>query len=424
MNAKTATFALLGLGTLVLGLMLIPSGDSDPIPPTGYPVSKELAKKPRENGAATAAASQSALNPQTQSSAGNAPSAQSASFVAGTDRRDRELRLAEFAAALAALPPDQALARIAQLPDQDSRDMAMVELLAEFSGASSLELIRRGDVWRFGAGGALAVYLLDSGKITAEQAASLARQSTDGNRRGELYARVGAKLASEDPAAAVAMGNGLEGWERQRFLEALASEWSAASPVEARRWIANVNDAQTRDAMLGGLLESEIRRDPAAAAGSLSAMPMSDEAARARATMRIASEWASKDTLAAMQWAGSLTDLAQRRSAEQGIRSSAPVGIGAMLTRGSDGLPVVGNIVPGSPAGASGALQAGDTLVAVTDASGQWIDTGKISQRELIGMVRGEPNTQVSLQVRSPGSSATRVVTLGRQQLIFRPEQN
>ena len=93
-----------------------------------------------------------------------------------------------------------------------------------------------------------------------------------------------------------------------------------------------------------------------------------------------------------------------------------------MLTRGADGLPVIGNIVPGSPAGASGALQSGDTLLAVSDANGAWVDTGKLSQRELLGMVRGEPNTQVSLQVRSPGSSATPVVTLGRQQIIFRPQ--
>jgi C-terminal processing protease CtpA/Prc len=60
--------------------------------------------------------------------------------------------------------------------------------------------------------------------------------------------------------------------------------------------------------------------------------------------------------------------------------------------------------------------------MAVTDANGAWVDAGKISQRELIGMVRGQPNTQVSLQVRPAGSSATRVVTLGRQQIIFRPQ--
>ena len=345
-----------------------------------------------------------------------------ASEGAAGNGRQRELRLARLAARLAALPPDQALAQIAALPDQESRDIAMVELLSEWTGSSSLEIVRRGDVWRFGAGGALAVHLLESGKITPEQAAAMSRQSADGNRRGELYARIGAQLAATDPAAAVAMGNDLEGWGRRRFLESLAGEWSANSPEEAKRWITSVADPDTRDALMAGLLETETRQNPAAAAATLAALPMSDESARARAVSRIASEWASKDTLAAMQWSSTLTDQVQRSAAEQGIRGAAPVGIGAMLTRGADGLPVVGNVVPGSPAGASGALQSGDTVVAVTDANGAWVDAGKVSQRELIGMVRGQPNTQVSLQVRSAGSSATRVVTLGRQQIIFRPQ--
>jgi C-terminal processing protease CtpA/Prc len=139
--------------------------------------------------------------------------------------------------------------------------------------------------------------------------------------------------------------------------------------------------------------------------------------------MRIAAEWASRDTVAAMQWAETLPGEGERNAAGQGIRNAAPVGIGAMLTRGTQGLPVVGNIVPGSPASANGALRPGDTLLAVSDASGQWVDTRQLSTRDLLGLVRGEPNTQVSLQVRSAGSSTARVVTLGRQQLIFRPQQ-
>jgi C-terminal processing protease CtpA/Prc len=41
---------------------------------------------------------------------------------------------------------------------------------------------------------------------------------------------------------------------------------------------------------------------------------------------------------------------------------------------------------------------------------------------ELIGLIRGAPNSQVSLQVQSPGESAPRTITLGRQQIIFRPQ--
>ena len=342
----------------------------------------------------------------------------------GESGRSREQRLAKLAVRLASLPADQALAQISALPDQESRDIAMVALLGELSGLSSVEIIRRGDVWRFGAGGALAVQLLESGKLTAAEAAALATQNTDGNRRGELLPRIGAELAPENPAAALALGDNLQAWERRGFLEGLARGWSESSPGEARQWIASLAEGETRDALLAGFLQAETRSNPASAAANFVATPPSDPLIRNRAAMRIASEWASKDTLAAMQWADSLQQESERNAARQGISNSAPVGIGAMLTPGPGGLPVVGNVVPGSPASAGGALQPGDTLLAVSDAGGSWVGTRGMSFRDLLGLVRGEPNTQVSLQVQSPGSSAPRVITLGRQQLIFRPGQN
>jgi C-terminal processing protease CtpA/Prc len=79
-------------------------------------------------------------------------------------------------------------------------------------------------------------------------------------------------------------------------------------------------------------------------------------------------------------------------------------------------------VVPGSPAGASGQLQPGDAILAVSGPNGSWVDARSRSMGELIGMIRGEPNTQVSLQVQSPGQTAPRTVTLGRQQIINRPQ--
>ena len=420
MNAKAATLALLGLGAFVLVLLLVPSGTPETVAPG-----------PANQGSAAAPKSVAAVSLADSPNAGllkDAPaSASSPGVVAekkdGESGRSREQRLAKLAARLASLPAGEALAQIGALPDQESRDIAMVALLGELSGLSSVEIIRGGDVWRFGAGGALAVQLLESGKFTPAEAAALAMQNSDGNRRGELFARIGAELASENPAAALALGDNLQTWERRGFLEGLARGWSQSSPGEARQWIASLAEGETRDALLAGFLQAETRSNPASAAASFAAMPPSDPLIRTRTAMRIASEWASKDTLAAMQWADSLQETEQN-AARQGIRNAAPVGIGAMLTPGPGGLPVVGNVVPGSPASAGGALQPGDTLLAVSDASGSWVGTRGMSFRDLLGLVRGEPNTQVSLQVQSPGSSAPRVVTLGRQQLIFRPGQN
>ncbi|MFM7375133.1 MAG: hypothetical protein ACKO39_08275 [Chthoniobacterales bacterium] len=423
MTSKAAAFALMGLGALVLVLLVVPGAP---------PASPAMATNSAQSGQSSpgqVGLSGSAENVPDGTKTPGAARVRTASgsaarnaAPAGQSGRDREKAMEQLAMRLAKLPPEEALARIAELPDQDSRDTAMLALLGELSGMSSLEIIRRGDVWRFGAGGALAVHLLESGKITAAQAVAMTQQNTDGNRRGELFVRIGAKLASQDPNAAVALGNGLQSWERQRFLEGLANQWAEESPDQARRWISSVSDASTRDALLAGLLQAEVRSNPAAAAASFASMPPSDPSARSRVAMRIASEWASRDTLAAMQWAQSLPGEAERNAASQGIGNVAPVGIGAMLTSGSEGLPVIGNIVPGSPASASGALQTGDTLLAVSDAKGAWVDTRQLSTRDLLGLVRGEPNTQVSLQVRSPGSSATRVITLGRQQIVFRPQ--
>jgi len=419
---KAAVIALLGLGALTFGLVLLPGGQPAAAPrPVATDAPEKDSARPEPRTGADYSASDGRQRAVASTKSPALPRG-AAADDAGASPRDREQRMNQLAMRLAALPADEMLARVAQLPDQESRDMAMLALLGEMSGQSSLEIIRGGDVWRFGAGGALAVHLLESGKITPSEAVAIAQANTDGNRRGDLLVRIGSKLAAADPAAAVALGNDLGGWERQRFLEDLAGNWAASSPEGARRWIAGVTDVRTRDALVTGLLQAETRANPSAAAAAFASLAPADSSARGRAAMRIASEWASKDTLAAMQWAETLPDENDRRAAGQGIRSAAPVGIGAMLTRGSEGLPVIGNLVPGGPASTSGVLQSGDTLLAVSDSNGGWVDTRGLSQRELLGLVRGEPNTQVSLQVRSPGSSAPRVVTLGRQQLIFRPQ--
>ncbi|MBJ7391671.1 MAG: hypothetical protein JHC85_08900, partial [Chthoniobacterales bacterium] len=323
---------------------------------------------------------------------------------------------------LAGLGPEAALARVAELPDAASRDMAMLSLLAEYSGLSTLEIIKQGNIWRFGAGGALAAHLLESGRISPQQAAEMAKASVDGNRRGELFAEVASKLAATDPAAALALGNDLDGRQHRRFLEEFARSWAESSPTAARQWAAQIADQSTRDAMLSGITQAEIQRSPALAAQNFSAMPPTDAEARADTARSIASSWASNDTVAAMNWAAGLPAESDRAAAQDGIHSTAPIGIGAVLNRNENGLPVVGDLVPGGPASASGALKSGDALMAVTDANGAWVDTRALRMGDLLGMIRGQPNTQVSLQVQSPGSTSPRVITLGRQQVIFRPK--
>ena len=334
---------------------------------------------------------------------------------------ERDVYLAGVIDRLAALGPEAALAQVQLLPDAELRDMAMLALLQEWSGVSTLELIRSGNIWRFGVSGALGLHLLDQGRITPDQAAEMARASTDANRRAELLARVGSRLAERNPEAALALADGLDERQRQRFAERLVANLAERSPEAARQLALTTDDPRTRAAMLARIFEAAAERDPVAAAQGFMTMPPEEAEARARAARSIASEWASRDTLSALQWAGSLADESARNAAQQGINAVAPVGIGARLSPGNGGLPVLQELVPGGPASASGQLRAGDTIVAVSDANGRWVDAGSVQMGDLIGLIRGEPNTQVSLQIQSPGDSAPRAVTLGRQQIIYPP---
>ena len=344
-----------------------------------------------------------------------------AGLVELDDGREREAYLDRVVRRLAALGPEAALAEVQRLPDAEMRDMAMLALLQEWSGVSTLELIRSGDIWRFGTSGALGLHLLDKGLITPDRAAELARASTDANRRSELLARVAGRMAVSDPAAALALADGLGGRERQRFAERLAGDLAGDSPEAARQLAAQIADPSLRDTMLAGILAVEASSDPAAAARSFLGMPPESPDGRARAARTIAQAWAASDTVPAMEWAAGLADEAARQAAQQGIQAAAPVGIGARLGRGEGGIPVLEAVVPGSPAGASGQLQPGDAILAVSGPDGSWVDARSVRMGELVGLIRGEPNTQVSLQVQSPGQTGPRTVTLGRQQIINRP---
>ena len=322
---------------------------------------------------------------------------------------------------LAGLGVDVAMARVRELPDEASRDMAMLALLGEWSGQSVTELAQRGEVGRFGVAGALGLYMMNEGKMTPVQTAALANEFLTGQQRGSVLSRAAEKLAATDPTTALAMGDGLTDWQQARFLARFVSGWASASPDDARAWAGQVQDARTRSVLLGRVLAEEVKVNPTSAAQAFLAAPPEDSQIRERTARQIAANWAAKDTLAAMQWANSLPEGNDRDSAQRGIRSTAPVGIGARLSRGEDGLPVLQELVRGSPASASGQLRPGDRLLAVSDANGTWVNSRDRSIGDVVGLIQGDAQTPVSIQVQSADGSAPRVVTLRREQIIHRP---
>jgi C-terminal processing protease CtpA/Prc len=297
----------------------------------------------------------------------------------------------------------------------------MMALLGEWSGLTVTELAQRGDIGRFGVAGALALQLMNSGQISPQQAAGMADEFLSGDQRVGVVARSAEKLAPTDPTAALAMGEGLTDWQQVRFLSRFVSGWATAEPDAARAWAMQVEDPRTRARLVGRVLAEQVKSDPVGAAQTFAQMPPGDAEVRQRTARQIASQWAANDTLSAMQWSDSLSDEGDRDAARQGIRSAAPVGIGARLSTGNDGVPVLDSIVPGSPASASGQLQSGDRVLAVADANGGWVNSRNRPLGDVVRLIQGEPNTQVTLQVQSADGSAPRVVTLGREQIIFRP---
>ncbi|MBU3666150.1 MAG: hypothetical protein FGM15_09805 [Chthoniobacterales bacterium] len=336
------------------------------------------------------------------------------------DRANEQEIVAAFRRA-ALLDPQAAIAKVRQLPDDKSREIALLTLLGEWSGMTSADMLRNENVRRLGAAGALAVYLMESGKFTPQQAAGMAGEFLSGSELRRVLGRSAARLAPSDPAAALALGNSLDGWQQSRFLESFAAGWASADPVAARTWAAQLGDERTRNAVLARILRAEAESNPALAAQNFSLAAFPDAGERMRVARQIASSWAGRDTLAAIQWADALTDEAARAAAKQGISSTAPVGIGAVLNTSQDGRPVLQQVVPGAPA--SAALKAGDTIMSVQGADGVWVDSKSVPLWELTSLIRGQAGSSVSLQVQSPGDSAPRAITLQRQQIIHRPQQ-
>jgi hypothetical protein len=284
------------------------------------------------------------------------------------------------------------------------------------------ELILRGEVGRFGVAGALALNLLEQGKVSPQQAAALANEFLDGRERGRVLARVGETLAATDPAAALALGEDLSGWQQTRFLERVAAGWAKTSPQQAQAWAEQITDPALRSSVQRRILGEMAQVNPAAAAQAFAQSPPEDASTKARLAQQIGASWGDRDTLAAMQWAAGLPDDSARSAAQRGINAVAPIGIGARLTRSPDGTPVLQDLVPGGPASLSGQLRAGDRLLAVSDGRGGWVDTRAMDVGDVVGLIRGEVNTQVVMQVQAPGEAAARVVTLGRQQVVHRPQ--
>src|SRR5438132_14101688 len=120
--------------------------------------------------------------------------------------------------------------------------------------------------------------------------------------------------------------------------------------------------------VLQGVAITALQTGPSAALG------LADQfsgAERRQFLDTILGAWAGKDTDAALGWAQQISDPAEHDAALQAIRQVAPVGIGTQVAM-QEGYPVIGGLLPGTPAASSGQIHSGDRIVAVAQGHNQF----------------------------------------------------
>ena len=251
-------------------------------------------------------------------------------------------------------------------------------------------------------------------------AAGLARELLDGPALAHLLGRLATDAVAQDPQRALAFGDGLKGKVRAEFLGDFAKSWAAADGPAAWAWALQQPDAASRESMqeavIGGLADS----DPVTAAQRLAQFPPGP--GRDKVLQQVGEGWGQKDTQAAFNWAGSLPNPQDRDAALASIHSVAPVGIGVVLTPGPGGYPTITDLIPGGTASAFSQLGQGVQIVSVRDAAGNIIDLQGKDMSTAGGLLRGAPNTPLTIDIIPAGGTAAnrQTVVLPRKQLMFK----
>jgi hypothetical protein len=254
-------------------------------------------------------------------------------------------------------------------------------------------------------------------------------------------------LAQSDRLAAIRAAKAITNEnERETALLTLAAEWTngelrlpsnraksiaevgldaaigmelAAHPELALLWADEFGiSGAGRNAILTQVARAMIASDPASAFNYGNQIPENE---RAKFNDDVFNYWAYKDTAAAMRWAEQLPE-SDRAAAIKSIRNTAPVGIGAAIGI-EGGYPVIQSLVPGAAAELSGQLHPGDRLLAIAQGDNQFIDARNMPLPDIIGMIRGSPDSLIQIQVwpaDAKANSSPRTVHIVRGQINFK----
>jgi carboxyl-terminal processing protease len=105
----------------------------------------------------------------------------------------------------------------------------------------------------------------------------------------------------------------------------------------------------------------------------------------------------------------------EERAARNDALSGSYVGIGVRVTETEDGQPQVVSIFPNSPAESSG-IKVGDVIVKVNGTSSEGRDLD-----DVLGEIRGEAGTDVTITVQADGTGPERTFTITRADVALEP---
>ncbi|CAA6677262.1 MULTISPECIES: PDZ domain-containing protein [unclassified Lentimonas] len=237
--------------------------------------------------------------------------------------------------------------------------------------------------------------------------------NTDSPMRAAIFSELAAaELAEHSPDDLLLATAGWTPWERAQYSDTLlttmaqsdlnaAVEWGMANPESFGAGAIRELFTQYSRSDARGLEQalSDIQ-DPKLRAGAI-------EALAARRVM---------NTEVALEWADSLATPEEQALAHDVIYEMTPRGIGVSITS-RDGFPEVANVVR-----SSNGLRRGDRIVGVIENGGEPIDTFGRSLEDVVEYIRGEPGTEVTVQVLRGNKSTdvTQVETvITREQLYF-----
>lgn len=105
------------------------------------------------------------------------------------------------------------------------------------------------------------------------------------------------------------------------------------------------------------------------------------------------------DTLAALDWAATLTNPDEQRAALNAINQNALTGIGAHIATDETGLPVIRKTTILSAAESTGMVEAGDYISGMVKPDGSLVYFKDWPLQKVAQVLRGEPGTEVQLML-------------------------